>query len=99
MKYTILSRAESPERYVWEDGVLKKKYVVSETDDGVYLADTKTINATVQPKFFLQVRRFPHARRSRSRINGFIFLLGKQIFSSAILCEIPFTLFSHSFHN
>ena len=52
MKYTILSRAESPERYVWEDGVLKKKYVVSETDDGVYLADTKTINATVQPKFF-----------------------------------------------
>ena len=52
MKYTILSRAESPERYVWEDGVLKKKYVVSETDDGVYLADTKTINATIQPKFF-----------------------------------------------
>lgn len=52
MKYTILSRAESPERYVWEDGVLKKKYVVSETDDGVYLADAKTINATIQPKFF-----------------------------------------------
>ena len=52
MKYRVKGVQNNTERYVWEDGVLKKKYVVSETDDGVYLADTKTINATVQPKFF-----------------------------------------------
>lgn len=52
MKYQVKGVQNNTERYVWEDGVVKKKYAVSETDDGVYLADTKTINATVQPKFF-----------------------------------------------
>ena len=52
MKYTILSRAESPERYVWEDGELRKKYVVLETSNGVYLSDEKVLNPSKRPELY-----------------------------------------------
>lgn len=52
MHYTQGSQRNDNVRYVWEDGELKKKYVVLETSNGVYLSDEKVLNPSKRAQLY-----------------------------------------------
>lgn len=52
MEYRQDTPKEDNVRYVWEDGELKKKYVVLETSNGVYLCDEKVLNPSKRPQLY-----------------------------------------------
>lgn len=52
MEYRQDTPKEDNVRYVWEDGELKKKYVVLETSNGVYLSDEKVLNPSKRPDLY-----------------------------------------------
>lgn len=52
MEYRQDTPKENNVRYVWEDGELKKKYVVLETSNGVYLSDEKVLNPSKRPDLY-----------------------------------------------
>lgn len=52
MEYKQDTPKEDNTRYVWEDGELKKKYVVLETSNGVYLSDEKVLNPSKRPDLY-----------------------------------------------
>lgn len=52
MEYKQDTPKENNVRYVWEDGELKKKYVVLETSNGVYLSDDKVLNPSKRPQLY-----------------------------------------------
>lgn len=52
MEYRQDTPKEDNVRYVWEDGELKKKYVVLETSNGVYLSDDKVLNPSKRPQLY-----------------------------------------------
>lgn len=52
MEYRQDTPKEDNVRYVWEDGELKKKYVVLETSNGVYLSDEKVLNPSKRPQLY-----------------------------------------------
>lgn len=52
MQYTQRTNRDDDVRYVWEDGRLKKKYVVLETINGVYLSDEKVLNPSKRPQLY-----------------------------------------------
>lgn len=52
MEYRQDTPKEDNVRYVWEDGELKRKYVVLETSNGVYLSDEKVLNPSKRPELY-----------------------------------------------
>lgn len=52
MQYTQRTNRDNKVRYVWEDGKLKKKYVVLETSNGVYLSDDKVLNPSKRAQLY-----------------------------------------------
>ena len=52
MEYRQDTPKEDNVRYVWEDGELKRKYVVLETSNGVYLSDEKVLNPSKRPDLY-----------------------------------------------
>ena len=54
MNYSILSKNNEEERarYVWEDGVVKKKYAVISTEEGEWLQSRKVLDASERPIFY-----------------------------------------------
>ena len=52
MEYRQDTPKEDNARYVWEDGELKRKYVVLETSNGVYLSDEKVLNPSKRPELY-----------------------------------------------
>lgn len=52
MEYRQDTPKEDNVRYVWEDGKIKKKYVVLETSNGVYLSDEKVLNPSKRPGLY-----------------------------------------------
>ena len=52
MEYRQDTPKEDNVRYVWEDGELRKKYVVLETSNGVYLSDEKVLNPSKRPGLY-----------------------------------------------
>lgn len=52
MNYTQRTKRDDNVRYVWEDGELKRKYVVLETSNGVYLSDEKVLNPSKRPELY-----------------------------------------------
>lgn len=52
MEYRKDTPKEDNARYVWEDGRLKKKYVVLETSNGVYLSDEKVLNPSKRAQLY-----------------------------------------------
>lgn len=52
MEYRQDTPKEDNVRYVWEDGELKRKYVVLETSNGVYLSDEKVLNPSKRPGLY-----------------------------------------------
>lgn len=52
MEYKQDTPKENKVRYVWEDGELKKKYVVLETSNGVYLSNEKLLNPSKRAQLY-----------------------------------------------
>lgn len=52
MKYQVKGVQNNTERYVWEDGVVKKKYAVISTEEGEWLQSRKVLDASERPIFY-----------------------------------------------
>lgn len=52
MKYQVKGVQNNTERYVWEDGVVKKKYAVISTAEGEWLQNRKVLDASERPIFY-----------------------------------------------
>lgn len=52
MEYRQEPQKNSNVKYILEDGIFKKMYVVKETDNGCYLRKKKILDVNDRPKFF-----------------------------------------------
>lgn len=65
MQYTQRTKRDNKVRYVWEDGELKKKYVVLETDNGIYLRDKKIMDGGERAKWYYKEAVFKTEAEAR----------------------------------
>ena len=52
MEYSQNAQKDDGVRYILEDGIFKKMYVVKETDTGFYLRKKKILDVADTPKFY-----------------------------------------------
>lgn len=54
MEYSQNAQKDDGVRYILEDGIFKKMYVVKETDTGFYLRKKKILDVSDPPQFYLK---------------------------------------------
>lgn len=65
MEYRQDTPKENKVRYVWEDGELKKKYFVLETDNGIYLRDKKIMDGGERANWYYKEAVFKTEAEAR----------------------------------
>ena len=54
MEYRQETQKNSNVKYILEDGIFKKMYLVKETDNGCYLRKKKILDVSDPPQFYLK---------------------------------------------